>query len=462
MPQIVEAHITALNHSGQGICHIDGLVTFVDKALPGDFVKIQIEKQKRQYQTASIVEVLKSSSDRITPHCPLADKCGGCQIQHLDYNASLLWKQQTVIDQLTRITGLDEAEATALTKATLPSPDTWSYRNKVSFPVSGTIKNPEIGFYEPRSHNIVDGDVCPVQHPVSNAIRKVVRDWIKTYGILPYNESSHSGLLRHIMVRVAVSTNELMLVLVLNREQAPDSLPYQEELVSAVRLACEEHGFTLASFYLNLQPKATNLILGRNFHLLWGEAFIYEELLDIRYRISPGAFFQINTEQTKHLYSEVLRVLDLKGHETVYDLYCGTGSISLQLARKSKQSIGIELFPAAIDDANENARMNNIDNVQFYVGAAESVVPKLYQEGHTADTIVVDPPRKGCDKKLLDTMLAMQPEKIAYVSCNPATLARDLKHLLQGPYKIVSVQPVDMFPWTTHVECVVLMSRVEK
>ena len=460
-----EVTIKSLNHSGQGVCHIDGKVCFVDKALPGDRLSIRLIEEKQSYATAEIADVIEASVDRIEPHCPLADRCGGCQLQHLAYPAQLHWKRQSVIDQLTHITGLDREQAEALCAETLASPDKWAYRNKVSFPVGGTVTNPEIGFFEPRSHRIVDGDVCPVQPEVSNRLRSIVRQWLIRHQIEPYNEVNHSGILRHIMTRVGFATREAMLVLVLNTDSCPEKLreAIESDLISEVKKACRELSFAFKSFYLNYQPKAGNLILGRHFELIWGDEFIYEELLGLRYRISPGSFFQINPAQTVQLYQEALRAADLQGHEQVYDLYCGTGSISLLLAKYAKSVIGIELFPAAIIDAKANAEINAIGNASFYTGAAEKVVPQLYKKGHMADVVVVDPPRKGCDAKLLSTMLDMAPRKIVYVSCNPATLARDLKILLaDGIYKLNSVQPVDMFPWTSHVETVVLMSRVEK
>lgn len=460
-----EVTIKSLNHSGQGVCHIDGKVCFVDKALPGDRLSIRLIEEKQSYATAEIASIIKASADRITPHCPLADRCGGCQLQHLSYPAQLHWKRQSLIDQLTHITGLDREHAQALCGDTLASPDTWAYRNKVQFPVGGTVTNPEIGFFEPRSHRIVDGDVCPVQPEVSNRLRLIVRQWLIRHQIKPYNEINHSGMLRHIMTRVGFETREVMLVLVLNTDKCPENLReiIESDLISEVQTACRDLSFAFKSFYLNYQPKAGNLILGRQFVLLWGDEFIYDELLGLRYRISPGSFFQINPAQTKQLYQEALRAADLQGHERVYDLYCGTGSISLLLAKYAKSVIGIELFPAAIIDAKANAEINAINNTSFYTGAAEKVVPQLYKKSHVADVVVVDPPRKGCDAKLLSTMLDMAPRKIVYVSCNPATLARDLKILLaNGAYKLNSVQPVDMFPWTSHVETVVLMSRVDK
>lgn len=449
--------ITSLNHSGQGVCHIDGLVTFVDGALPGDRVKIRISEKKKNYQVGEITELIEASEDRVMEHLASDQRCGGCQLDHFSYEGQLKWKQQTVKEQLIRIAKIDSAVVESLTQPTLASPSIWHYRNKVSFPIGGTKDAPEIGFFEARSHRIVDADVCHAQPPISNAIRACIREWIIEHRIEPYNEATHSGLLRHAVIRIASHSRQIMLILVLNSEKRVD-LPLSA-LESMLSEQCQALDYHFASFYLNYQAMANNLILGREFEAVSGTDHITERILDIDYRISPGAFFQINSAQTEVLYSEVLRALNLDGHERVFDLYCGSGSISLQLAKQAQHVTGIELFPASIDDARINAAENSIQNVDFYVGAAERVVPQLYQTGHTADVIVVDPPRKGCDAKLLETMLAMKAEKIVYVSCNPATLARDLKILLEGPYELASIQPVDMFPATSHVECVVSLIR---
>jgi len=459
--QLVELQIIGINQEGQGVARLDGLAVFVPQTVPGDRALVRIGKRLSSYAVGSLVSLLSASPDRIVPDCPQSADCGGCSLQMMSYPAQLRQKQQQVYDALQRIGKVPGLDARMLPIIGMAEP--WQYRSKVQFPVAGTAEKPEIGFYANRSHRVIHAPSCPVQPPVCDAIRDCVAEHIRQLGIEPYQEDNHRGLLRHIVVRIGFFTGQLMVILVLNGEKLPGSDLLYEKLCETVAAQSDPRipSLALKSFYINVNTSKTNLIMSDDCRLLAGQPWIEECILGLRYRISPLSFFQVNPRQTERLYADALAMANLTGNETVLDLYCGTGSISLLLARQARQVIGIEIIPEAIADARVNAEINAINNATFLVGQAEKLLPELVASGMSADVAVVDPPRKGCDAALLQALIDVRVRRIVYVSCNPATLARDVAMLQEGGYVVRAVQPVDMFPWTGHVETVVLMSRTE-
>ena len=439
--------ITGLTHEGQGVGKIDGFVVFVDNALLGEIVDVNIIKQTKSYAVGTIAKLVKPSEKRVEPFCPVYDKCGGCSIQHMSYEEQLEFKTDTVRQSLKRIGGLENVQVHDAIGMDSP----FHYRNKVQYPVGTLGTDIKIGFYEKASHNIIDSDVCDIQPQESNAIRDIVRDFFKAKGISIYNENTGKGFLRHVMVRKGFRTNEIMVVLVVNGKKMPKS----DELV---KLLCDKYE-NIKSIVVNVNTKNTNIILGDKNTCIYGQGYISDYIGKYKFNISPLSFFQVNPTQTEVLYGKALEYAGLTGNETVFDLYCGIGTISLFLSEKAKKVIGVEVVPDAIEDAKRNAELNDISNAEFLVGEAEKVIPQLYDQGIRADVVVVDPPRKGCEEVLLRTLVDMQPQRIVYVSCNPSTLARDLKFLCENGFEVKEVQPVDMFPWTGHVENVTLLLR---
>lgn len=455
----VDLKVTGLSHEGQGIGHYGSLAVFIPGALPGDQVRVKIQQIRSRYAIGRLIKLALPSPDRIVPACPQALQCGGCTLQAMAYPAQLRHKQQLVADALQRIGKI--ASLDGIMRPIIGMAKTWHYRSKAQFPVAGSSAQPEIGFYASSSHQVVHAPTCAVQPPVCDLIRDIVIQHIKELQIEPYQETTHTGLLRQVVIRIGFATGEVMVILVING----DSLPGQIELNKKLREKIAAHvdpdlpALHLASFCLNINKARTNLILTPEIQLLAGQSWIEEQILGLRYRISPLAFFQVNPRQTTRLYAATLELAALTGNETVLDLYCGTGSISLLLAQKAKRVIGIEVVAEAIADARVNAELNGIENVEFLTGEAEKLLPELAAAGLAADVAVVDPPRKGCDPALIRTMIELGLNRIVYVSCNPATLARDIALLQPAGYVLEAVQPVDMFPWTGHVETVVLMSR---
>jgi 23S rRNA (uracil1939-C5)-methyltransferase len=450
--------IEDLNQQGQGVGRSAGLVIFVDGTIPQDLVKVRIIKRQARYAVARLLEILQASPDRIEPACGLSDRCGGCTLQIMSYKGQLAYKEKQVQAALTRI-GKIKLDPGVL-QPIIGMADPWHYRNKAQFPVAGRSSQPLIGFYASRSHTVIDGDTCPIQYPIFDVIRKRVRQHIKAWRIKPYDEQKRQGLLRHLVIRLGYATGDIMVIFVINGQE----LPGQEELVESLHECIKENQepelppLSLASVFLNINQKATNVILGEKNLLLAGKPYIEEEIMGVRSRISPQTFFQINSRQTAILYEQILSLAALQGTEHVLDLYCGSGAITLQLAKKAKSVLGIEIVPAAVHDAKENARFNQIYNVSFQAGKAEKILPEIWHELN-ADLVVLDPPRKGCEIEVIKTLGKLLPTKIIYVSCNPATLARDMGLLSGYGYEVLRIQPVDMFPWTSHVETVVLMSR---
>ncbi len=431
-----------LTHEGAGVAKVDGYPLFVPYGLPGEKAKIKVTKLNKGYGFGRLMELYEESPDRVEAPCPIYRQCGGCQLQHFSYAGQLKAKEKMVRELMIRIGKLDDV----VVHPVLGMEQPWNYRNKAQVPVGEMEGGLVAGFYAKRSHEIIDMDECLIQFTENDEMIRLVKSICEKYGVKAYNEKQHKGTLRHIMVRTGQVTGELMVVLVTRTPDIPNRRKIVEEIVEAVP------GIT--SIIQNVNTKRTNVILGDQTITLWGADVISDYIGDIKFEISPRSFYQVNPAQTKVLYDKTLEYAGLSGNETVIDAYCGIGTISLFLAKKAKKVYGVEIVPEAIEDARKNASLNGIANVEFAVGEAETVIPNWYKQGIIADTLVVDPPRKGCDENLLKTIAAMKPKKVVYVSCNPATLARDLRYLEDNGYKTVEVQPVDMFPQTMHVESV--------
>ena len=445
---IVTLEIVDCGTDGEGIGKADGFTVFVKDAVIGDIVTAKIMKAKKNYGYGRLMEILKPSPYRVEPMCPSARQCGGCQLQAVSYEEQKVFKEKKLRGHLERIGGFRDL----LMEPMIGMDEPYHYRNKAQFPV-GRNKEGRIitGFYAGRTHAIIENRDCALGIPQNKEILDIVIAHMEKYGIAPYDEMTGKGLVRHIFVRYGFFTGELMVCLIINGQD----LPHQKELIEKLR---EIPG--MVSISLNINKKRSNVILGDKVKTIWGQEYITDKIGDISYEISPLSFFQVNPKQTWKLYSKALEYADLHGEETVWDLYCGIGTISLFLAQQAKFVRGVEIVPAAIDDAKRNAQINNIENVEFFVGKAEEVLPREYEKnGVYADVIVVDPPRKGCDEMLLKTILKMQPKRVVYVSCDSATLARDLRFLCDNGYELKKVCGVDQFPQTVHVETVVLLSR---
>lgn len=452
----IQLTIEDMGVSGEGIGKAEGMTFFVKDALIGDHIRAGITKLKKNYGYARLLEILTPSPWRVQPRCPIHRQCGGCQIQALNYKKQLEFKQKKVLGNLQRIGGFAEPPM----EPVVGMEDPYHYRNKAQFPI-GKDKDGRIiaGFYAGRTHQIIPNRDCALGVPVNKEILDIIIGIMEEKGIEPYDEQTRKGLVRHVLIRYGFHTKEIMVCIVVNGEK----LSYADVFVKEL---CKLKGMT--SISINVNQQNTNVIMGQEVKVLWGQPWITDRIGDISYRISPLSFYQVNPVQTEKLYRLALEYADLKGTETVWDLYCGIGTISLFLARQAKKVYGVEIVPQAIRDARENARINKIENVEFFTGKAEEILPDFYKKEEKAgrspraDVIVVDPPRKGCDQELLDTILKMQPERIVYVSCDSATLARDLKILCQGEYELKRVRPVDQFCHTSHVETVVLMSKVKE
>lgn len=459
---VAEIRISDISTGGQGIGRLHGLTVFVPEAVPGDLALVRIDRIKSRYAVADLQGLISPSADRTIPHCAVFGDCGGCSLQMMAYAAQLAMKQTRVIETVNRIGQM--TDAASKTQPIIGMDEPWQYRSKVQFPVAGSAENPEIGFYATGSHRIVKTVDCPIQPPVCDAIRHLIVDHLREWSIEPYQEETHKGLLRHVVIRIGFFTGEVMVGLVINGKDLPGQDVLCEKLRALVAAGRDPRlpPLRLTCVYLNINRAQTNVIQSDECVLLYGRLWIEEKILGLHYRISPLSFFQVNPHQTQRLYQTVLDLAALTGSETVLDLYCGTGSISLLLARRAKAVLGMEIIPEAIADAKINASINGIANVNFVTGKAEDLLPQMLAGGHAADLVVLDPPRKGCDPALLDALITADIKKLIYVSCNPATLARDIAILRSGDYQVRLIQPVDMFPWTNHVETVVLMSKVQK
>lgn len=460
--------IEDMGEDGAGVGKTDGYTWFIKDALIGDVIQASVMKMKKNYGFARLVKVLEPAPGRVEARCPVARACGGCQLQELDYREQLRFKERKVYNHLKRIGGMDRLflpedreKAAGVLDAVVMEPiigmeDPWRYRNKAQYPVGlGKDGQPAAGFYAGRTHSLIPapGLDCLLGCQENKELLKIILDFMKEYKIPPYDEAAHQGLVRHVLLRKGFSSGGLMVCLVINGEE----LPHGGELAERLR----EAGVSSVSYSVNMER--TNVIMGTRIVNLYGPGYITDTIGDIEYRISPLSFYQVNPVQTEKLYGTALEFADLSGGETVWDLYCGIGTISSFLAKKAGKVYGVEIIPQAIEDARENARRNGIENVEFFVGKAEEVLPEQYERNHVhADVIVVDPPRKGCDPVCLETILKMAPERVVYVSCDSATLARDVKFLEENGYRAMRVRPVDMFPMGGHCECVVKLERVGK
>ena len=445
---LVTLTIEDMGVDGEGIGHVDGCTLFVKDALIGDVITAKIMKMKKNYGYARLMEILTPSKDRVEPKCVYHKQCGGCQIQALSYEKQLEYKKKKVLNNITRIGGLEKLPEFDL----IGMEDPYQYRNKAQFPF-GTDKNGEVvtGFYAGRTHSIISNTKCYLGVEENQQILEIILDHLKKYNIPAYDEQTGKGLLRHVLIRKGFTTKELMVCLILNGTRMPEVKELVEELVKIP-------GMT--SITINVNTKQTNVIMGQEMRSVWGQDYITDYIGNVKYQISPLSFFQVNPVQTRKLYERALEYADVESGETVWDLYCGIGTISLFLAQRAKQVYGVEIVPQAIEDAKHNATLNGFTNAEFYVGKAEEVLPKKYrEEGIKADVIVVDPPRKGCDEALLQTIVQMRPKRVVYVSCDSATLARDLKYLTSEGYEVVAGTVVDQFPHTVHTEAVVKLER---
>jgi 23S rRNA (uracil1939-C5)-methyltransferase len=447
--EYVELNIDNLSHEGLGVGRFQGFTLFVKNALPGERVKAKVVKMKKNFGFARLIDLLEESPHRIQAPCPIYQQCGGCQLQHLEYSEQLVQKEKQVRDNLQRIAGLDLQKVKI--HPTLGMDNPWRYRNKAQVPIGEEEGGLIGGFFRQGTHDIIDMEECLIQHEQNDQVIQKVKEIANGLEIRAYQEKENQGLLRHVVVKYAFTTNEMMIVLITNGE----TIPRSDQLISQLTEAFPN----LKSVVQNINTKKTNVIFGDKTKLLWGEEYIHDYIGDIRFAISAKSFYQVNPIQTKMLYEKALEYAAITGGETVIDAYCGIGTISLFLAQKAKQVLGVEIVPEAIADAKRNARLNGIENAEFAVGEAEKVIPWWKTQGILADVIVVDPPRKGCEESLLQTIIEMGPKRVVYVSCNPSTLARDIKILEAGGFETLEVQPVDMFPHTSHVECCSLLVR---
>ena len=458
---IVTVEITDIGVSGEGIGHVDGYTLFIKDAVIGDVVEAKVMKAKKNYGYARLMKVITPSEYRVEPKCAFARRCGGCQIQEMSYDRQLVFKDQKIRGNLERIGGFTKDQIDTVMQPVVGMEHPFGYRNKAQFPF-GTDKegNPITGFYAGRTHDIIANTDCALGVEKNKEILEIILQYMRENKIKSYDEKTGKGLIRHALIRYGFKTKEIMVCLVINGKKLPKAERLIEKLIQI-------EGMT--SITISPNTRRDNVIMGDSYEVLWGQGYITDYIGNVKYQISPLSFYQVNPVQTEKLYRLALEYADLKGDETVWDLYCGIGTISLFLAQKAKQVYGVEIVPQAIDDAKENAKINAIDNAEFFVGKAEEVLPEYYAEyerehnGKTAhaDVIVVDPPRKGCDETLLETIVKMQPEKVVYVSCDSATLARDLKYLCANGYEIRMCRGVDQFPQSVHVETVVLLSKGE-
>ncbi|MPL65628.1 23S rRNA (uracil-C(5))-methyltransferase RlmCD [bioreactor metagenome] len=439
--------IVSLGHSGEGVGRYQDFTVFVPNALPGEQVVAEVTEVKQTYAKGRLVEVQNASPDRIEAKCSIYHECGGCQLQHLGYEAQLKAKRQQVVDAVTRIGKLEDI----LIHPTIGAENPWFYRNKMQVPVGLQAGQIVIGCYQQGTHSIINTEHCYIQHDVNNNIAREMRRIMTELDISPYNEKTGKGIVRHVLGRVGIQTGEVMVVIITATEQ----LPQQAQVISKLREAISG----LVSIVQNINAKKTNIIMGDKTVTLWGKNYIVDHLGEFKFEISARSFFQVNTTQAEVLYNKAVEYAGLSGRETVIDAYCGTGTITLFLARHAAKVYGIEIVKPAILDARRNAINNSVTNTEFIVGDAVAVMPDLFKQGVRPEVIVVDPPRAGCERMVLETFANMKPARIVYVSCNPATLARDLAVLAEYGYKTCEIQPVDMFAQTSHVECVAVIER---
>ncbi len=436
-----------LGDSGEGVGRIEGITVFVEGLVPGDRALVEIVKVKKSYALGKIVEIKENSDIKQEPPCSHFPECGGCQIQNLIYQKQLKFKKLKVEAAIERIAGLKGINV----KETLGMENPFHFRNKAQLPFGKENGKVVIGFYRKKSHEIVDIKKCLIQNPINDDIVETLREYLSEIDYPVYEEPTHKGVLRHLILRNSYKTGDIMAVLVTNGE----SFPKKKEIVSLLTSNFPQ----VKTVVQNINSKKTNVITGPESKVLFGSGRMTDYIGDLSFEISPVSFLQVNTKQTEVLYGKVLEYADIGPEDIVFDIYSGIGTISLFLAKKAKKVYGIEVVKPAVADANHNAELNGVTNVEFHSGRAEKVVPRLYESGIRADVVVVDPPRKGCEEIVLDTIAHMKPKRIVYVSCKPSTLARDLAYLKKKGYITQEVQPVDLFPHSTHVEAVTLLVK---
>ena len=445
---VYTVEITGISSEGNGIAQIDGYVVFVPQTVEGDLADILIVKAKSAYGFGKLLELKRPSPKRCKPACAAFSRCGGCQLMHIAYKEQLKLKERTVRDALERIGGYRDFQMEPIIGMEEP----WGYRNKTVFPIGQNREGkPVCGFYAQRSHTIIPVDVCPIGPEINRDIISTVLEHMNRYGISCYNEISHRGLVRRLFTRFGRSTGEIMVILSVNGKY----IPQEAELVKAL-LAVSDR---IVSVILNIHTKQTNLVLGEKNRVLYGRGEIRDMLLGNEFEISPYSFYQVNPQQTERLYQKAIEYAGIGKQDHVMDLYCGIGTISLSCARYAGTVTGVEIVPEAVEDAKANARRNRLENVKFYCSDAAQLVPKLIEQGERPDVVILDPPRKGSDPATLKAICEAKPRRIVYISCNPATLARDVAALKEWGYGIEQVCPVDMFPMTMHVETVVMLRK---
>lgn len=446
---VIKITIDDLGTHGEGIGRYEGYTLFVDGGLPGEEVEVKVIKVNKNFGFGKLLHTITTSPNRVEPKCSVARQCGGCQLQHLSYDAQLAYKTKKVTDVLERIGKIDNVRV----HDTIGMEDPWHYRNKVTYPVRSDNGLTKVGFYAGRSHRVVEHDTCYIQEQRNDVIVSTVKEWMIRFGITPYDEKKGTGMVRHIMTRHSSKEDIFHVTIVTNKRK----MKHLDQLVEALSELDYVDGISTS-----LHLEKNNVILGETAELVWGNLYLEDTIGENAFTISPKSFFQVNQKQTEVLYDKTIELAGITGEETALDLYCGIGTISIALARKCKEVIGVEIAESAILDAVKNAEKNDLDNVRFYVGAAEEVIPALVKdESISADLVVVDPPRKGCEESLLETIVSIGPAKMVYVSCDPGTLARDLKYMVEKGYEVVEVQPVDLFPHTLHVETIVALNKVE-
>ena len=459
---LCEIVIEDMGKDGEGIGHAEGMTVFVKDTVVGDRVSVKLMKVKKNLAFARLMEILEPSAYRVTPVCDKARACGGCTLQHISYEKQKEIKANHVRNCLLRIGGVQNIDE--LTEPLVGMEEPVHFRNKMQFPVGRDAEGkPQLGFYAGHTHSLIPLSDCPMGHEVNREILRAFREYLEASGTSVYDEEAHSGLVRHLLTRVGFATGEVMVCVVINGEKLPEQELLMEKLQDAIR---QENAtgteLKLSSVSVSINKEKTNRILGDHSRTIYGKDYIEDKIGDTAFRIAPESFFQVNPIQTVKLYGKALEYAGLTGEETVWDMYCGIGTISLFLAKKARKVFGVEIVPQAIENARENAELNHMTNTEFFVGKAEEIVPKLYEEDperYRADVVVVDPPRKGCDAALLSTIVKMQPKRLIYVSCDPATLARDIAFLRGEGFTVEKVAPVEMFPHSMHIETCCLLSN---
>ncbi len=458
---LADIFIEDMTNEGEGVGKVDGFAFFVKDTVIGDEVRIRATKLKKSYGYGRLEKILKPSPDRVEPVCPVSRQCGGCQIQSMSYEAQLKFKKNKVKNNLIRIGGFSKEYIDDITEDIIGDDREFNYRNKAQFPVGKDREGNIItGFYAGRTHSVISCTDCAIGVRENDIILKTILKLMKRYGISAYDENTGTGLVRHILLRKGFKTGQIMICLVINGDKIPDEDDVVSGLLEINGTLNQEYGSSIESVSYSINKEATNVIMGDNYHVIYGKGTIEDTLMGLSFTISPLSFYQVNPLQTEKLYEEAIAYADIKENEEVWDICCGIGTITLAMAREAHRVHGIEIIPQAIEDARENAKRNGIDNAEFICAAAEEYLPSHADEIH-ADAIVMDPPRKGMDERALEAVLTVSPSRIVYVSCDSATLSRDLKFLCEHGYELKKIRPVDMFPQTIHCEVIALLNAVK-